>query len=149
MGIYDLDTYLPSQPLRIAPATLAEHAVQRQQISSSLNGGTPNLSAGVSAGTTPTLVLIPHAVDGAFSVSLDTGSSPAAADTIFTVTLSMPALNYYIVVFSPMNANAATLSGAKSVYCSLPIGAVFDFKAGSTALTAATQYLWMFHTRAI
>lgn len=32
MGIYDLDTYLPNQPLRIAAATLPEHAVQYQQV---------------------------------------------------------------------------------------------------------------------
>lgn len=138
-----------TNPMSGAAAIADDDFVIKSQVSSSLNGGTPNLTAGASAGTTPTLVMIPHAVDGAFAVSLDTGTSCATADTIFTVTLSTAAAHYYMVTFSPMNANAATLSGAKSVYVALPAGAVFDFKAGATALTDATQYLWMFHTRPI
>lgn len=107
------------------------------------NSAAPAIAAGTGAGTSPTASV--SGTDCRFTFTLTTGSAPASANNIATFTYTTAfALATNSPVFSPKNANAAALTGTKSPYILSEATTNFVFRAGSTALTAATQYIWTF-----
>jgi hypothetical protein len=105
-----------------------------------IGGGTaPTIAAGAGAGSSPTISIAGHDTYGA--ITLTTGTLPSLASTVFTVTFGTAYATAPYVTFSPANANAALLTGVTMVYVT-PTTTTFVFTSGSTALPAATQYIW-------
>lgn len=103
--------------------------------------GAPALAAGAGAGTTPTTSVIGNNTSGQISVT--PGTSPAASAGVVTLTFA----NAYAYPTAPFvqlcaaNAAAAALTAGAQVYVTATT-TTFVLNAGSTALTAATAYLW-------
>lgn len=107
------------------------------------NTATPGSSAGTGAGASPTLTLT--GTDCRMRLSLTTGTAPAGAGATissFTFTLAFPSAP--VVLFSPLNDNAAALTGPGAPFVSSVSATSFDFVAGTTGLTASTTYVWGF-----
>ena len=107
----------------------------------------PTVALGTGAGTAATLDLV-HGSDMMFRVDLTTGSAPVAGATIFSLTYAttygaIPPL----VMLVPFNRRAwdgqNTANKAVAVDVAESTGAMAVVKAGTTALTAATQYSWI------
>lgn len=108
------------------------------------NSGGPTIAAGAGAGTAPTISgggngLIGTDISG--RVTLTTGTIPTAAATIVTITFNRPYGSAPYVLLYPANAATALLSGVSMVYVTSTT-TTFLIVAGTTALTAATQYSW-------
>lgn len=108
--------------------------------------GTPAVAAGAGAGTSPTVTVV-NAYDSDFALSVVTGSSPTGSNAIIaTVTFSVAYTGTVPhCTFSPLNANAAALGSAATPFSNFTSGPPYpswNLKSGSTALTAATTYLW-------
>jgi hypothetical protein len=104
----------------------------------------PTVTPGTGAGTSPGVSVIGN--DCRVKIGLtNSGSSPAASATIFTVTFTsaLPAIPYGIV-FSAANPAAAALQGNASPMMGTESTASFTFVSGSTPLAATTTYLWHF-----
>jgi hypothetical protein len=103
-------------------------------------GGTaPTIAAGGGAGTTPTIAVSGH--DQAGTITLTTGTSPTVSSVICTVTLNATMASAPVVVFSPANATAGTVSG---VYTGSSTS-TFTLTSGTAGLAAATQYIWSYY----
>jgi hypothetical protein len=99
--------------------------------------------AGTGAGTSPTITLAANSTDVGGQISVHVGTSPAASNaTLVTINWNF---GYNTVgpfwILEPANANAAALSGATQVYVT-GTGNSAQIVVGSTALTAATTYIW-------
>lgn len=102
----------------------------------------PSVVAGTGAGTSPTLAI--SGSDTAGIITLTTGTACATSATILTATFTAINLSFSPgVVISPMNGNAAALSGNASVYTNSTT-TTFLLKVGSTALADSTQYIWAY-----
>jgi hypothetical protein len=107
-------------------------------------GAVPTYAAGTGAGTTPTVSAM-TGTDTAMVATLTTGATPTAGATIVTVTFA----NAYatapnVVDVQPMSSAAAALSGAQLPYVVSITTTGFVLKAGTTALPAATAFVWGF-----
>jgi hypothetical protein len=108
--------------------------------------GTPSVAAGSGAGTSPTVTLT-DAHDTSFGLSVVTGSSPATASIIATVTFSTPWLVVMHCTMQPSNANAAGISNAARPFSSVGIGLAGNYQiwvvtSNGTALNGSTTYTW-------
>lgn len=103
--------------------------------------GTPTIAAGAGAGASPTVSVTSNGAG--LQVTITTGSLPIGTNaTIATVTLAN-ALSYTpYPVFGPGNANTSLLSAASMVYMTSTGTANVTITSGTTALTAATTYIW-------
>lgn len=103
--------------------------------------GTPTISAGAGAGTSPTVSVTTNGVG--LQVTVTTGTLPTGTNaTVATVTLPN-ALSYTpYPVFSSGNAVTSLLSGASMIYMTSTGTANVTITSGTTALTAATTYVW-------
>jgi len=103
------------------------------------NSTAPTIAAGAGAGTSPTISII--GTDLAGQVTLTTGTLPTGGAVVFTVTFNAAFTAAPYVNFSPVNSNAAALSGLTMVYVTSTM-TTFVFTVGATGLVAATQYIW-------
>ena len=104
---------------------------------------TVTVSAGAGAGTSPTSVgTAEGANDSSGGVTLITGTSCSANETVCTVQFYTPFPGGAITVIVPGNAAAAAVAG--SVYIS-PAYDQFYIKVGSTPLADSTLYKWFYH----
>lgn len=101
--------------------------------------GTPTIAAGTGAGTGPTIAIA--GTDHGFKITLTTGTLPTLGAVICTVTFSGTYATAPHTVFCPGNGNTALLSGASMVF-GTDTTTTFVLTGGTTALTAATQYIW-------
>lgn len=111
-----------------------------------LGSTAPAVSAGAGAGTGPTgptMTTNSTSCDG--EVVLTTGTTPATASPIFTMTFAGSGFGTTaFCVYSPTSASAATLSGGSSTFAATSnTGSVMN--SGGTALSASTQYKWAYH----
>lgn len=108
---------------------------------STLIVGTPTIVAGTGAGTSPTVSVTSNGKG--LQVTVTTGTLPTGTNaTVATVTLAN-ALSYTPnPVFSPASANTSLLSGASMIYMTSTGTANVTITSGTTALTAATTYVW-------
>jgi hypothetical protein len=102
------------------------------------------VAAGTGAGTSPTISIVGNNIGG--TITLTTGSTPAASAIVATVTFSSAFDAAPAVGLDPANVNAAGLSGTSVVFAdsASTTTTVFVLKSGSTALPGATQYIWTY-----
>jgi hypothetical protein len=115
-------------------------------ITHQIAGGTaPTVAANAGAGSSPTISIAGHDTDCA--VTLTTGSTPTGTNaTIFTVTFGTAYASAPYVHITPANANAAAITGgATEVYVNSST-TTMTLISGTTALSAATQYIWNIHS---
>jgi len=99
----------------------------------------PSITAGVGAGTGPTVSLI-NATDVAGTIKVITGTAPASG-TVVTVTYNTAYTTAPIVVFSPKNGNAA----AKATVVCISTSTTTGFTIWANTLSASTDsYLWTY-----
>lgn len=108
-----------------------------------LIGGTPTIAAQTGAGTGPAVSIT--GTDLAHIVSVTTGTGPAASANIVTVTFSVYRNHNVAPTFSPVNANAAALTGTSAIYVNTA-GSVSYTLVANAALAASTTYLWAVQT---
>ncbi|MFA6087414.1 beta strand repeat-containing protein [Mucilaginibacter sp.] len=103
--------------------------------------GTPTILAGAGAGTAPTVSVTTNGKG--LQVTVTTGTLPTGTNaTIATVTLAN-ALSYTpYPVFAPANGATALLNGASMVYMTSTGTANVTITSGTTALVAATTYVF-------
>lgn len=106
---------------------------------------TPGIAAGTGAGTSPTVSISGTDVDG--DVTVTTGTIPVGSNaTIATITFasgySYP--NHVYPMITPANALTAALSGITMVYTTGGTSS-WVITSGTTALTAATTYVWHYN----
>lgn len=108
-------------------------------------GTAPTGAVGAGAGTSPGSVTFDAtANDVGGIVSLTTGTLPTAASAVLTVTFNGAYATAPHVTITPGNAATALLSGVTMVYATSTTG-TFVINAGTTGLTAATAYSWIYH----
>lgn len=107
----------------------------------SLIVGTPTIAAGTGAGTSPTVSVTSNGKQ--LQVTVTTGTLPTGTNaTIATVTLAN-ALSYTpYPLFVAASANSSLLTGASMIYMISTGAANVTITSGTTALTAATTYIW-------
>lgn len=107
-----------------------------------LGGSTaPTIAAGVGAGGSPTIAISGH--DSGGIVTLTTGTLPTLSSVVATITFNASYSTAPAVTLTPANGNAAALSGVTMVYVTSTT-TTFVINAGTTGLSAATQYIWFF-----
>lgn len=108
------------------------------------NGSAPGIAAGTGAGTSPTISVTGS--DMAGTITLTTGTLPTLSATVATVTYNVAYGIKPRVVLTPVNSNAALLSGVTMIFVNdaSSSNSAFVLTAGTTALTAATAYTWYY-----
>ncbi len=109
-----------------------------------INAALPTTAAGTGAGTGPTIVVAAGSTDCKMQISVTTGTAPAAAATIFTLTYNAAFTNALNLGNGcwPVNAAAASLSGTSTPYVGSETLSAFTWKSNAVALTASTTYVW-------
>lgn len=103
--------------------------------------GTPTIVAGTGAGTSPTVSVTSNGKQ--LQVTVTTGTLPTGTNaTIATVTLANALTYTPYPVFSSASAATALLNGASMIYMTSTGTANVTITSGTTALTAATTYVW-------
>lgn len=110
-------------------------------ISASLIIGTPTVVAGTGAGTSPTVSVTSNG--RGLQLTVTTGTLPTGTNaTIATITLAN-ALSYTpYPVFSSASGLTSLLNGASMIFMTSTGTANVTITSGTTALTAATTYVW-------
>ena len=121
------------------PATNARVAIKDGHLQSQQTTA-PTYTADAGAGTSPTISLS-KATDIAGIINVTTGTAPSAWSVIATVNYNKTYSSAPIVVFSPINNKAASVSSTVMLFNFTTTG--FSIYA-STALTAATSYQWSY-----
>lgn len=121
---------------------LATTAFVQTQVSSSLGGTLSNSNVAVStgAGTGGSASIV--GLDGTHQLTVITGTLPTLSAAIATVTFTATRGHISYVVLTPANAATALLTGASMVFMSANSATAYTLSAGTTALTAATTYVW-------
>ena len=106
---------------------------------------TPTIAAGTGAGTSPTISIEGSDADG--WITLVTGTSPATSATIATITFDSTFTHIPVPVLNPANSAASLLYGVQAPYFDYASGSTTTavLKSNTTALTAATTYIWAYH----
>lgn len=103
--------------------------------------GTPTISAGAGAGTSPTVSVTTNGKQ--LQVTVTTGTLPTGTNaTVATVTLPNALTYTPLPVFSSASSATALLNGASMIYMTSTGTANVTITSGTTALTAATTYVW-------
>lgn len=102
------------------------------------------ITPGNGAGTSPVVNITGSDRNGRIEVL--TGTSPQASSDIVVIGYGATFATNSFVVFSPANAVAAALSGTQSPYIQGSGTTGFILRSNSTALEAATVYLWNYIT---
>lgn len=107
----------------------------------SLIVGTPTVTAGAGAGTSPTVSVTSNG--RGLQLTVTTGTLPTGTNaTVATITLAN-ALSYTpYPVFSSASGLTSLLNGASMIYMTSTGTANVTITSGTTALTAATTYVW-------
>lgn len=103
--------------------------------------GTPTIVAGTGAGTSPTVSVTSNG--RGLQVTVTTGTLPTGTNaTVATVTLANALTYTPIPVFSSGSASTSLLNGASMIYMTSSGTSNVTITSGTTALTAATTYVW-------
>lgn len=103
--------------------------------------GTPTITAGAGAGTSPTVIVTSNG--RSLQVTVTTGTLPTGTNAIIATVTLANALSYtpYPVFSSPPGASTL-LSAASMIGMSSTGPANVTITSGTTALTASTTYIW-------
>ena len=107
------------------------------------SSGVPTIACGTGAGTSPTVCSI-AGNDEAGQISVTTGSAPASAAVIATVTLANTCPTTVYAVVRASNANAASLSGTSHEYPDTFTANTWTITANTNGLAATTAYTWAY-----
>ncbi len=107
-----------------------------------INAAIPTTMAGTGAGTGPTIAVATGSTDCKMQISVTTGSAPAAAATIFTLTYNTAFTNALNLGNTCVAANAAAAAAMTTTYVTGETLALFKLNVGATALPASTLHLW-------
>lgn len=109
------------------------------------NGSVPGIAAGAGAGTSPTISISGSDMSG--TISLTTGTLPSLSATVATITYNVDYGSKPRVVLTPANSNASLLSGVNAAFVDdgASSSSAFVITAGTTALGAATSFVWYYH----
>jgi hypothetical protein len=108
-----------------------------------VGAGTPTIAAGSGAGTGPTVSI--SGTDRSGSITVTTGTSPAASAVIATVTFGQPfGVAPSGVLISSANAATAALSAAGIAWGDTLTTTTWALNSGSSALAASTTYKWYY-----
>lgn len=136
-GLYHYDGLTASQ----AVYTDGNKNLISKDPNTSLITGTPTIVAGTGAGTGPTVTVTTNGKQ--LQVTVTTGTLPTGTNaTIATVTLPNALTYTPLPVFSSASAATALLSGASMIFMTSTGTANVTITSGTTALTAATTYVW-------
>lgn len=115
--------------------------VQMNHLSGKTSGAA-SVTGGTGAGTGPTITSV-NPTDLAGEVRALTGTTPAASQTVISVTLSrsFDAADFHVIL-TPANAAAAALTGTSQVFAVTTAANTFTITSGSVGLVASTQYNW-------
>lgn len=103
--------------------------------------GTPTIVAGAGAGTSPTVSVTTNGKQ--LQITVTTGTLPTGAGaTLATITLAIPLTYTPYPVFSAAPGAATILSGASMIGMSSTGPSNVTITTGTTALVAATTYIW-------
>ena len=114
-------------------------------IHGNLGSGSPTISAGAGAGTSPTVSISGDDAQG--YIDLTTGTSPSSSATVVTVRFANDHGRVPISIpLAPANPATEGLSGTSSVHVALAAssGAEFVIKVGAGRLSARTRYRWSY-----
>jgi hypothetical protein len=107
---------------------------------------TPSITAGLGAGTTgtPTILIYSKSTDISGIVTVTAGTTPAANNTIATVTFAVPYSNSPSCHVWPAGQTTASMAAAQTPYVNYTstTTAQFVIESNSTALTSGTAYQW-------
>lgn len=141
-GFVGINTDAPSDELTVIGVTNTTNIKDQHIIGTS---STPGIVAGTGAGTSPTVSVTGTDLAGKVTVTtgtLPTGTNATVATITYASSYAYPAGSY--VVLYPANAITATLSGVSMVYVN-GTTTTFVITSGTTALTAASTYVWNYH----
>jgi hypothetical protein len=126
-----------------ASLSVKSDVVSQQHFTSRSSSTPPTLSAGVGAGTGPTLAIAGTDVCGTITVTTGTGPS-GVQSRVVRVTPHAGFGGTCAPVISPGNNNAAALAVGAQVTAQ-NAGSIWDIISGNTALAASTAYVWNYH----
>lgn len=106
----------------------------------------PTIVCGTGAGTSPSVCTI-TGNDRGGEIAVTTGTAPANAGTIATITLNKACPTKVYPVIRSSNANAASLSGNTHEYPSNFTASTWTITANATGLAATTAYTWVYVTK--
>jgi hypothetical protein len=128
-------TVVPTERMDVNGNTRTNHIIGRTSA--------PSIAAGSGAGTSPT-VSLSNATDMSGLINVTTGTIPTASAAVVTVTFNTAYGQAPNVIIYPANAATALLSGVSMVYATSTT-TTFVITAGTSGLTAATDYKWFYH----
>lgn len=108
------------------------------------DGGSASITAGLGAGTSPTVSLGSNSGNVAGTITVTTGTSPTASATVATVSFTSSLPTPPVCQALPNNSSAAALSGTALVYAANESTSSFQLVVGSTPLSGSTQYKWKY-----
>ena len=111
-------------------------------------GGTPAISAGTGAGTSPTIAINGDDLGGVITIT--TGTTAAVTSLLLRVTFSTVYASIpRAVILTPASLVTNSLGAVKQVYVDSAAitTARFDILTGSTALTDSTAYKWFYFVK--
>lgn len=129
-----LGTNTPESRLDVSGTATVQHVRGK--------GTTPSVSTDTCAGTGGSASI--EGTDVAGMVTLNTGTATPANSKCFTVTYAAAYDSAPYVVFSPVNREAARLTGTKVVFASSTESA-FEFAVDGTSLSNDVTYIWNYH----
>lgn len=107
----------------------------------SLIVGTPTIVAGAGAGTSPTVSVTSNG--RSLQVTVTTGTLPTGTNAVVATVTLANALSYTpYPTFSSANAATSLLNGASMIYMTSSGASNVTITSGTTALVAATTYVW-------
>lgn len=114
-----------------------------------INGPAPvSIVAGTGAGTGPTVAFVAGSSDSRGVFTVTTGTAPATAATIVTITLAnafnTPTAVPFLVFLQPFSSLTASLSAAQAVSWSWISSTSWKLNSNSSGLTASTAYSWQY-----
>lgn len=136
----DTKTYI----MQVSSTTIANATTTLYQMFySGMNqwGGTaPTVATGTGAGSFSTANIYKGPL--AFTLTVNTGTSPSVNATIATITLPQSCDNKPLIIYSPANKAAAQLGVASSTYATSTAANTFTITSGDVALQASVPYVW-------
>ncbi len=108
-----------------------------------ISSGTPIIACGTGAGTSPSVCTV-TGNDEAGQIAVTTGTAPANAAVIATITLHNACPTSVYAVVRGSNAAAASLSGTTHEYPDGFTASSWTLTSNSTGLAATTAYTWAY-----
>ena len=110
-------------------------------------GSRPTGHAGIGAGDFSNIKLSATSTDSAGIIEITTGTNPAADNILILLEYATPYSNPPVVILTPANLHASSLTGLQTVYfqTELNTNAHFIIHTGTTPLPISKTFIWCYH----